>query len=90
MDGKSGKGGAVAGVSKVKNPIVLARKVMDETEHVMLIGEGAEKFAKEVGVELVDPSYFYSEKNLHVSPLSTPIIMIETSVSAFFKLYQKG
>ena len=64
MDGKSGKGGAVAGVSKVKNPIVLARKVMDETEHVMLIGEGAEKFAKEVGVELVDPSYFYSEKNL--------------------------
>ncbi len=64
MDGKSGKGGAVAGVSKVKNPIILARKVMDETEHVMLIGEGAEKFAKEVGVELVDPSYFYSEKNL--------------------------
>ena len=64
MDGKSGKGGAVAGISKVKNPIVLARKVMDETEHVMLIGEGAEKFAKEVGVELVDPSYFYSEKNL--------------------------
>ena len=64
MDGKSGKGGAVAGVSRVKNPIVLARKVMDETEHVMLIGEGAEKFAKEVGVQLVDPSYFYSEKNL--------------------------
>ena len=64
MDGKSGKGGAVAGVSMVKNPIILARKVMDETEHVMLIGEGAEKFAKEVGVELVDPSYFYSEKNL--------------------------
>ena len=64
MDGKSGKGGAVAGGSKVKNPIMLARKVMDETEHVMLIGEGAEKFAKEVGVELVDPSYFYSEKNL--------------------------
>ncbi len=64
MDGESGKGGAVAGVSRVKNPIVLARKVMDETEHVMLIGKGAEKFAKESGVELVDPSYFYSEKNL--------------------------
>ncbi len=65
MDGKSGKGGAVAGVSRVKNPIVLARKVMEETEHVMLIGKGAEKFAKEVGVDLVDPSYFYSEKNLN-------------------------
>ena len=65
MDGKSGKGGAVAGVSKVKNPIALARKVMEETEHVMLIGKGAEKFAKEVGVVLVDPSYFYSEKNLN-------------------------
>ena len=64
MDGKSGKGGAVAGVSKVKNPVLLARKVMEKTEHVMLIGRGAEKFAKEIGMELVDPSYFYSEKNL--------------------------
>ena len=64
MDGKSGKGGAVAGVSKVKNPVLLARKVMEKTEHVMLIGSGAEKFAKEIGIELVDPSYFYSEKNL--------------------------
>ena len=64
MDGKSGKGGAVAGVSKVKNPVLLARMVMDKTEHVMLIGSGAEKFAEEIGIELVDPSYFYSEKNL--------------------------
>ena len=64
MDGKSGKGGAVAGVSKVKNPVLLARKVMEKTEHVMLMGRGAEKFAKEIGIELVDPSYFYSEKNL--------------------------
>ena len=64
MDGKSGKGGAVAGVSKVKNPVLLARKVMEKTEHVMLVGKGAEKFAKEIGIELVDPSYFYSEKNL--------------------------
>ena len=64
MDGESGKGGAVAGVSKVKNPVLLARKVMEKTEHVMLMGRGAEKFAKEIGIELVDPSYFYSEKNL--------------------------
>ena len=64
MDGESGKGGAVAGVSKIKNPVLLARMVMDKTEHVMLIGSGAEKFAEEQGIELVDPSYFYSEKNL--------------------------
>ena len=64
MDGESGKGGAVAGVSKVKNPVLLARMVMEKTEHVMLIGSGAEKFAEEIGIELVDPSYFYSEKNL--------------------------
>ena len=64
MDGESGKGGAVAGVSKIKNPVLLARMVMDKTEHVMLIGSGAEKFAEEIGIELVDPSYFYSEKNL--------------------------
>ena len=64
MDGESGKGGAVAGVSKIKNPVLLARMVMDKTEHVMLIGSGAEKFAEEIGMELVDPSYFYSEKNL--------------------------
>ncbi len=64
MDGQTGKGGAVAGVGRVKNPVLLARKVMEETEHVMLIGKGAEKFAEEVGIQLVDPSYFYSEKNL--------------------------
>lgn len=48
MDGASGSGGAVAGVTTVKNPISLARLVMTETPHVLLIGEGAEKFADEM------------------------------------------
>ncbi|MAS58666.1 MAG: beta-aspartyl-peptidase [Gammaproteobacteria bacterium] len=64
MNGKNGFGGAVASVSKVKNPILLAKAVMENTTHVMLVGQGAEDFAKENGIEMVDPSYFYSQKNL--------------------------
>ncbi|HIC27356.1 MAG TPA: isoaspartyl peptidase/L-asparaginase, partial [Gammaproteobacteria bacterium] len=65
MDGASGKGGAVASVSHIKNPILLSRAVMEKSEHVMLVSKGAEQFALSVGIELVDPSYFYSEKNLN-------------------------
>jgi beta-aspartyl-peptidase (threonine type) len=61
MDGRTLSAGAVAGVRRVKNPIVLARRVMDRSPHVMLIGEGAEVFAGAQGVELVDPRYFYTE-----------------------------
>jgi beta-aspartyl-peptidase (threonine type) len=62
MDGKTLKAGAVAGVTIVKNPINLARAVMEKSEHVMLAGEGAELFAKQNGIELVDPAYFYTEE----------------------------
>lgn len=62
MDGASLKAGAVAGVHTVKNPILLARAVMERSEHVMMVGQGAEIFAKEQGVTLVDPSYFRTEK----------------------------
>ena len=65
MDGATGKGGAVASVSHIKNPILLSRAVMEKSEHVMLVSKGAEQFALSVGIELVDPSYFYSEKNLN-------------------------
>jgi beta-aspartyl-peptidase (threonine type) len=58
MDGKTLQCGAVAGVSHVKNPISLARLVMTETRHVLLAGPGAESFAKEQGVDWVEPSYF--------------------------------
>ncbi len=58
MDGKSLGCGAVAGVSIVKNPISCARKVMTETPHVLLAGPGAEAFAKQQQLELVEPSYF--------------------------------
>ena len=62
MDGKSKAAGAVASVTKVKNPITLARASMEVSEHVMMVGPGAEKFAEQNGVELVDPNYFYTAK----------------------------
>ncbi len=62
MDGKTLNAGTVAGVKTVKNPIILARSVMDESPHVMLIGKGAETFAKEQGLELESQDYFYTEK----------------------------
>ena len=62
MDGATRAAGAVAGVHRVKNPILLARAVMDRSPHVMMVGDGAEAFAKEQGVELVDPAWFRTEK----------------------------
>ena len=62
MDGKTGKAGAIAGVHIIRNPIEGARAVMEKSSHVMLAGEGAEKFAKEQKITTVDPSYFYDEK----------------------------
>ena len=61
MDGATLAAGSVAGVQRVKNPILLARAVMEKSPHVMLVGDGAEEFAKTVGIELVDPKYFYTE-----------------------------
>lgn len=62
MDGKTLNAGAISGVTTVKNPINLAVAVMDKSEHVMLSAKGAEQFAKEQGLEIVDPSYFYTER----------------------------
>ena len=56
------RAGAVAGVKRVKNPITLARAVMEKSPHVMMIGDGAEAFATEQGIEMVDPSYFCTER----------------------------
>ena len=61
MDGDTLRAGAVAGVEHVKNPILLARAVMELSPHVMLSGAGAEEFAKEHGFALVDVSYFRTD-----------------------------
>ncbi|MGE8378566.1 MAG: isoaspartyl peptidase/L-asparaginase family protein [Sphingobacterium sp.] len=61
MDGKTLAAGAVAGVTTIRNPISAARAVMEKSEHVMMVGKGAEEFAKQVGLQLVDPSYFWTK-----------------------------
>jgi beta-aspartyl-peptidase (threonine type) len=61
MDGKSLRAGAVAFVRNVKNPIRLARLVMERTEHVLLGGDGANKFAAEMGVEMGEDAYFHTD-----------------------------
>jgi beta-aspartyl-peptidase (threonine type) len=61
MEGAGLKAGAVASVSSVKNPIELANRVMTDSEHVMLMGDGAEEFARQLGFEMMDPAYFYTD-----------------------------
>jgi beta-aspartyl-peptidase (threonine type) len=58
MDGGTKKAGAVASVKRIKNPITAARAVMEKSPHVMMVGDGAEAFAKEQGTRLMSPSYF--------------------------------
>lgn len=62
MDGASGRAGSVAGVQRIKNPIALARAVMEKSVHVMMSGSGAEAFAQSIGMQLVDPAYFDTDK----------------------------
>ncbi len=64
MDGKTLNAGASAGTKTIKNPINLARAIMDKSPHVMLARKGAETFAKEQGLDIVEPAYFYTEKSM--------------------------
>lgn len=59
MDGRDLSSGAVAGVTIIKNPISLARLVMEKTPHILFAGKGAEELGKQLGIEIVDPSYFF-------------------------------
>jgi beta-aspartyl-peptidase (threonine type) len=63
MDGATRRAGAVAGLMHIKNPILLARLVMEKSPHVMMVRDGAEAFAREQsGIEFVPESYFYTER----------------------------
>ena len=62
MRGDNLNAGAVAGVGDVRNPIRLARHVMEDCPHVMLAGQGAELFAREVGLDAEDPKYFFTQR----------------------------
>ncbi|WP_440225649.1 isoaspartyl peptidase/L-asparaginase family protein [Dokdonella sp. MW10] len=61
MDGSARHAGAVAGVRRIRNPILLARAVMEQSPHVMLFGEGAERFAESIGTPFVDPAWFHTD-----------------------------
>ncbi len=61
MDGSNLKAGASSGTSNVKNPVLLARAIMDKSEHVLLCGKGAEQFAKHQGLEFEEDNYFYNQ-----------------------------
>ena len=77
MDGKTLNAGAVASVKHIRNPISLARLVMEKSPHVMLDGEGAEAFAKKMGMKLVDSKYFYTDERWQalqkVRPTPSPV-----------------
>jgi beta-aspartyl-peptidase (threonine type) len=62
MDGRTRAAGAVAAITRTRHPVTLAREVMAHSPHVMLVGEGAETFARMRGVEEVDPAYFFTER----------------------------
>jgi beta-aspartyl-peptidase (threonine type) len=62
IDGVTREAGAVAAVTRVRNPINLARKVLEHSSHVLLAGEGAERFAALHGIKLVDKDYFYTKE----------------------------
>ena len=61
MDGAGQRAGSIAAVHRVKNPVLLARAVMERSAHVMLIGDGAETFGRGAGIEFVEPAYFHPE-----------------------------
>ena len=62
MRGQDKAAGAVAGVTIIRNPISAARAVMEKSPHVMMTGKGAELFATKMGLEIVDPQYFWTER----------------------------
>ncbi|MGU7783287.1 isoaspartyl peptidase/L-asparaginase family protein [Burkholderia sp. PU8-34] len=61
MEGHTGRAGSVAGVSRIRNPVEAARRVMDRSTHVLLSGVGAEQFAADEGLAFESPDYFYTD-----------------------------
>lgn len=65
MDGRTLNAGAISSVTRIKNPILLARMVMERSPHVMMSGAGAEQFAQEQGVTFISPLYFHTERRFN-------------------------
>ena len=84
MDGSTTLAGAVAGVSHIKNPVTLAKKIMQNSEHVLLCGNGAFEFAKLNGIELCDDNYFFVSHRYEqwLSSLKEDTVMLDHSGQA--------
>ncbi|WP_100641666.1 isoaspartyl peptidase/L-asparaginase family protein [Alteromonas facilis] len=85
MHGLSRDAGAVAGVTTIKSPIAAARAVMQHSPHVMLTGKGAETFAKQQGLSLVDNSYFNTQRRLKALQKAKQALSTETSMRTLFE-----
>ncbi len=91
MDGKTLAAGSVAGVTTIKNPVTAARAVMEKSPHVMMTGKGAENFAMQQGLEIVDPSYFYTEnrwKDLQKAKQQDSLLQLKDSGNRHSSLKQ--
>ena len=84
MDGKTLNAGASAGTRIVRNPINLARAVMEDSPRVLLSGRGAEEFAKEKGLTIVDPSYFFTDSRMETLKRVIESENQKNKVSAFY------
>ncbi len=62
MDGAVREAGACAGITRVRHPVLLARAIMEKTPHVLLVGAGAERYAEDAGLDLVDPEWFVTDR----------------------------
>ena len=74
MDGRTLEAGAVAGLQHIRNPIALARDVLERTPHIMLIGDGAEAFARQLGYEFVPNAYFQTERRRRQLALARKLV----------------
>lgn len=90
MDGKTLNCGAVAGVKTVKNPISLARGVMEKSKHVLMACEGAEKFAEELGLKIVDKEYFQTEARWNSLQKALEKEKTQSSVTELEKEFKYG
>lgn len=85
MDGALLRAGAVAGLSRVRRPVRAARAVMERSEHVLLVGAGAENFARECGLEMVSPDYFSTEarrEQLHLALATNTTVLDHDGAAA--------
>src|SRR5699024_9474598 len=96
MVGNTGNAGAITGVTTVKNPISLARLVMENSKHIMFASEGAEKFADKMGVERVNQDYFYTENRykawrraIKESDQQSSVLKETTTLPAYYDRYDK-